>query len=219
MFVDEVQTSTLRNEGSVLAKMRNNIAEPTIEIRRMYATPVEVRNYSNWILASNMPDPVKIRTTTGATTSASTRQRSSSSPSPELDKLERKPGPYNYFDRVPSRYGPGRAGAGLPGARRPDRHRAQLGRRHGRGPTGRGREFFVSQLPAGEPVEAERPRDQPDGRLRIRPADPHRPHGREDRPMPHRPRRTVHTVRLLRRREGCRGRTNSPRCCAITVST
>lgn len=61
VFVDEVQTSTLRNEGSVLAKMRNNIAEPTIEIRRMYATPVEVRNYSNWILASNMPDPVKIK--------------------------------------------------------------------------------------------------------------------------------------------------------------
>lgn len=60
VFVDEVQTSTLRNESSVMAKLRNFITEPTISIRAMYRNAYDVTNHTNWIFASNMPDPVAI---------------------------------------------------------------------------------------------------------------------------------------------------------------
>ena len=60
VFVDEVQTKVLNNEKGVMAKLKNFITEPTITIRRMYANAVEVPNYTNWIFASNMPDPVAI---------------------------------------------------------------------------------------------------------------------------------------------------------------
>lgn len=60
VFVDEVQTSTLRNEKGVMAKLKNFITEPLVAIRRMYANAVEVPNHTNWIFASNQPDPVSI---------------------------------------------------------------------------------------------------------------------------------------------------------------
>lgn len=60
VFVDEVQTRALVNEKGAIAKLKNFITEPTITIRRMYSNAFEVPNYSNWIFASNMPDPVAI---------------------------------------------------------------------------------------------------------------------------------------------------------------
>lgn len=60
VFVDEVQTSALRNEKGVIAKLKNFITEGRIVIRQMYQSGYEVQNYSNWIFASNMPDPISI---------------------------------------------------------------------------------------------------------------------------------------------------------------
>jgi hypothetical protein len=60
VFVDEVQTSTLRNEKGVMAKIKNFITEPTISIRNMHQNAYPVTNYTNWIFASNMPDPVAV---------------------------------------------------------------------------------------------------------------------------------------------------------------
>jgi hypothetical protein len=60
VFVDEVQTKALVNERGVMAKLKNFITEESITIREMYRGSHEVRNYSNWIFASNMTDPVAI---------------------------------------------------------------------------------------------------------------------------------------------------------------
>lgn len=60
VFVDEVQTSALQNEGQVMAKVRNFVTEPMITVRAMHAIGTEVSNYSNWMFFSNAADPVKI---------------------------------------------------------------------------------------------------------------------------------------------------------------
>lgn len=60
VFVDEVQTSALRNERGVIAKLKNFITEEKVVIRQMYQAGFEAVNYSNWIFASNMPDPIRI---------------------------------------------------------------------------------------------------------------------------------------------------------------
>ena len=60
VFVDEMQASALMNAGGVMAKMRNFITEPTVQIREMRMNAYEVENYTNWIFASNKPDPVAI---------------------------------------------------------------------------------------------------------------------------------------------------------------
>lgn len=60
VFVDEVQTKALQNERGVMAKLKNFITEGTIALRAMYANANEVRNYTNWIFMSNMPDPITI---------------------------------------------------------------------------------------------------------------------------------------------------------------
>jgi hypothetical protein len=60
VFVDEVQTKALQNERGVMAKLKNFITEEMVPIRQMYANAVEVRNHTNWIFCSNMPDPVSI---------------------------------------------------------------------------------------------------------------------------------------------------------------
>lgn len=60
VLVDEVQTKALQNERSVMAKLKNFITEEMVPIRQMYANAVEVRNYTNWLFFSNMPDPVSI---------------------------------------------------------------------------------------------------------------------------------------------------------------
>jgi hypothetical protein len=60
VFIDEVQTSILRNEKGVMAKIKNFITEPTITIRNMYQNARSVKNHTSWIFASNMPDPVAV---------------------------------------------------------------------------------------------------------------------------------------------------------------
>lgn len=60
VFVDEVQTRALQNERGVMAKLKNFITESMVPIRQMYANAIEVRNYTNWIFCSNMPDPISI---------------------------------------------------------------------------------------------------------------------------------------------------------------
>lgn len=60
VFVDEVQTSILRNEKGVIAKLKNFITEPTISVRAMYQNSYAAQNRTNWIFASNMPDPVMV---------------------------------------------------------------------------------------------------------------------------------------------------------------
>ena len=60
VFVDEVQTSALKGEKGVIANIKNYITEKRISIVEKYATTHEARNYSNWIFASNMRDPVHV---------------------------------------------------------------------------------------------------------------------------------------------------------------
>jgi hypothetical protein len=57
-FIDEIEARALENERGVAAKLRNWITEPTISIRAMYAGSTEMDNHSNWIFASNKPEPV-----------------------------------------------------------------------------------------------------------------------------------------------------------------
>jgi hypothetical protein len=58
--VDEVQTRSLVDESGVMANIKNFVTEPMITIRQMYASPVECRNYTNWIFLSNKADPIQI---------------------------------------------------------------------------------------------------------------------------------------------------------------
>lgn len=60
VFVDEVQTKALIDENGIMANIKNFITEPIITIRQMYAQAVECRNYTNWVFASNKPDPIQI---------------------------------------------------------------------------------------------------------------------------------------------------------------
>ena len=60
VFIDEVQTKALQNERGAMAKLKNFITESMVSIRAMYAGATESRNFSNWIFASNMADPVSI---------------------------------------------------------------------------------------------------------------------------------------------------------------
>ncbi len=60
VFVDEVEAKAFTNEKGVMAKLRNFITEETVPIRQMYSNAVEWPNYTNWIFASNRPEPVVI---------------------------------------------------------------------------------------------------------------------------------------------------------------
>lgn len=60
IYVDEMQASAMMDEEGVMADLRNFVTEPTVTIRDMYSAPVEVRNYTNWIVSSNKPDPLTI---------------------------------------------------------------------------------------------------------------------------------------------------------------
>jgi hypothetical protein len=60
VFVDEIQTSSARKGGMLMAKIKNIMVEPNISSRAMYSESRRVRNYSNFIFASNMHDPVDV---------------------------------------------------------------------------------------------------------------------------------------------------------------
>lgn len=60
VYVDEMQASAMMDEEGVMADLRNFVTEEHITVRDMYSAPVEVRNYTNWIVSSNKPDPLTI---------------------------------------------------------------------------------------------------------------------------------------------------------------
>ena len=60
VFIDEIQTSALKDEAGVIANMKNLITEPTAMIRLMNRNSFPVPNHTNWIFASNKPDPVAV---------------------------------------------------------------------------------------------------------------------------------------------------------------
>lgn len=60
-FIDEIEAKALENERGVSARLRNWITEPFISIRAMYAGSIERENHTNWIFASNMPEPIIIK--------------------------------------------------------------------------------------------------------------------------------------------------------------
>ena len=60
VFIDEIQTSALRDESGVIANMKSLITNTTAQIRMMNRNSYSVENYTNWIFASNKPDPVSI---------------------------------------------------------------------------------------------------------------------------------------------------------------
>lgn len=63
VFVDEVQLPALKGALGLAANLRSFITEPEVAIRRMYCEAYTAKNFSNFILASNMPDPVVISST------------------------------------------------------------------------------------------------------------------------------------------------------------
>lgn len=60
IFIDEIQSSALKDEAGVIANLKNFITEPTATVRMMNKNAFDVPNYSNWIFASNKPDPVSV---------------------------------------------------------------------------------------------------------------------------------------------------------------
>lgn len=60
VLVDEVQTKTLMNEKGVMANLKGYITEGSVAVRAMYQMATEYPNFTNWIFASNMPDPIII---------------------------------------------------------------------------------------------------------------------------------------------------------------
>ena len=60
VFIDEIQTSAFKDEASVIANLKNFITEPTVTVRMMNKNSYAVENYTNWIMASNKPDPVTV---------------------------------------------------------------------------------------------------------------------------------------------------------------
>lgn len=60
ILIDEVQTSAYKDEAGVIANLKNFITEPTVTIRMMNKNAFDVRNYGNWLFASNKPDPASV---------------------------------------------------------------------------------------------------------------------------------------------------------------
>jgi len=60
VFADEVDSDGMKDGKGMMAKLKNFITEEFIEIRHMHMAPYEVKNHTNWIFASNKPEPVKI---------------------------------------------------------------------------------------------------------------------------------------------------------------
>jgi len=90
VFVDEVQTKALLDENGIMANIKNFITEPYCTIRSMYASAVECRNYTNWIFASNKPDPIQIDREDRRTNVGKYQTKKLGMTDKELDKLEKE---------------------------------------------------------------------------------------------------------------------------------
>lgn len=60
VFIDEIQSSALKDEAGVIANLKNLITEPTVMVRVMNRNAYAVNNYCNWLFASNKPDPIQV---------------------------------------------------------------------------------------------------------------------------------------------------------------
>ncbi len=61
VFIDEIEAKALENERGAMAKLRNWITEQFVSVRAMYQGSIEIENRTNWIFASNMPEPVILK--------------------------------------------------------------------------------------------------------------------------------------------------------------
>lgn len=59
-LVDEVDIEDFKEKGRVSAKLRNYITEPTVPMRRMRQSTVDVPNHNNFLFSSNKSQPVYI---------------------------------------------------------------------------------------------------------------------------------------------------------------
>lgn len=59
-FVDEVELPEMKNANMIEAKIKNLITEETISLRGMHRASRTVPNHVNWILSSNMADPLTL---------------------------------------------------------------------------------------------------------------------------------------------------------------
>lgn len=60
VFIDEIQSSALKDEAGVIANLKTLIVEPSATVRVMNRNAYSVPNYTNWLFASNKPDPIQI---------------------------------------------------------------------------------------------------------------------------------------------------------------
>lgn len=59
-FIDEVHINASQRKELITADLKNQITEETISIRHMNRIAYDAKNYTNFILGSNMPDMVRI---------------------------------------------------------------------------------------------------------------------------------------------------------------
>ena len=60
VFIDEMEHSSLENSRAVMGKLKNLITERVVAVRAMRKDSYEGRNYSNWMFASNKPNPLAV---------------------------------------------------------------------------------------------------------------------------------------------------------------
>lgn len=63
VVVDEAQISDSPRSKMIISNLKNQITEPTINLRAMRQAARSVRNHTNWLFLSNMPDPITIDNT------------------------------------------------------------------------------------------------------------------------------------------------------------
>ena len=59
-YVDEVHIGVSKRADMILANLKNQITEERITIRNMRQTAYEVPNYLNWVMSTNMAEPIKL---------------------------------------------------------------------------------------------------------------------------------------------------------------
>jgi len=60
LFIDEVDTDQIKNQQKLVAKLKNWITEPTIEVRAMRSDLREEANYLNILMASNQANSMRV---------------------------------------------------------------------------------------------------------------------------------------------------------------
>jgi hypothetical protein len=63
LWMDELQVSSARNANNVMNKLKSYITENEITIRGMRTNAIQTKNWLNFIIATNRPDPVQLTET------------------------------------------------------------------------------------------------------------------------------------------------------------